>query len=138
LFTRNKLSSRYFNIYILLNLFFKNKTSTNSTLNIITSSKYLTYQALLNTLGSKTVKTLLHKTSAFYLTTLQVVSLPFAKNKLHQITYLNLYLILTNYYNYFNNYSLTTTNLNLNTNFVFEKVRKKKLVFRLRFVVVNE
>jgi hypothetical protein len=112
---------KHFNIYTLYASFFK-YIPTTLVSNMFLSLKYVFLQKLTISINSRlqyksVVKPRNLSTIYVYKQPIKHTSIVFFKNKLNNTLYYNLYVLLTNYMCYKNNYKFNLTNLPLNTNF---------------------
>jgi hypothetical protein len=117
---QSKLIYDKFNTYTLFT-YVLNTTSKNNTNNLLKSLKgkllkNLTWLLKPQLTSSVNSKISLFSKNCFYHNVITVLSVPFYKNKLTQLLYLNMYILLTNYYSYANllNVKLSTIPVNVN------------------------
>ena len=112
---------REYNIYTLYNYFF-NKTNNQQMTNILLSIKYRLYINIIKSfnLVSKVYSIERnHTCRVYYLVNVKKVAISFNKTKLNKLFFIKLIYLTTNYSSYFNLYTLGTTSLPINPNFIF-------------------
>jgi len=117
----SNLLNYYYNIYVLY-AYYITKSITSLPSNLLFSIKYFFLQQ--STIGitivsQKTPHLVSKPAFKTYLSVITHTSLNFAKNRLNQILYLNLFILVSSYFSYIKSYSMTQVSLTLNVNFYF-------------------